>query len=135
MPPLSNNNQQLDESEIMDSLANKAPRTHKVMLISQGFNPETGDFETFVEHYERDVNTNNIFMAKFTASDKDSKTTKNKKRSKKTKECEDSGKKCLKNPSLYCSLHGENTRHTSRESKVLKARAAEKDKPKYFKKE
>ena len=27
MPPLFNKNQQLDESEIVDSLANKAPRT------------------------------------------------------------------------------------------------------------
>ena len=46
------NNQKLDESELVDSIANKAPRIHKAMLISQGFNPETGDLETFVEHCE-----------------------------------------------------------------------------------
>ena len=48
MPPLFDKNQQLDESELVDSLANKAPRRHKAMLISQGFNPDTGDLETFV---------------------------------------------------------------------------------------
>ena len=48
MLPLFQESQQLDESEFVDSLANKAPRSHKAMLISQGFNPETGDLETFV---------------------------------------------------------------------------------------
>ena len=38
MPPLFDDNQQLDESELVDSLANKAPRSHKAMLISQDFN-------------------------------------------------------------------------------------------------
>ena len=52
IPPLYDKNQQLDESELVDSLANKAPRIHKAMLISQGFSPETGDLETFVEHYK-----------------------------------------------------------------------------------
>ena len=33
MPPLFDKNQQLDESELVDSLANKAPRSHKAMLI------------------------------------------------------------------------------------------------------
>ena len=50
MPNLFNNNQQLNESKIMDSLSNKAPRTHKAMMISQGFNPKTGYLATFVEH-------------------------------------------------------------------------------------
>ena len=48
MPPLFDENQQLDESELVDSLANKAPISHKAMLISQGSNPETGYLETFV---------------------------------------------------------------------------------------
>ena len=86
MPPLFNDNQQLDNSEIVDSLANKAPRTHKAMLISQGFNPETGVIANFVEHYKQADATYNISMAKVTASDKDSNIMKGKKRSKKTKE-------------------------------------------------
>ena len=49
MPPLFDENQQLDESELVDSLVNKAPTSHKAMLILQGFNPETGDLATFVE--------------------------------------------------------------------------------------
>ena len=60
IPPLFDENQQLDESELVDSLANKAPRSHKSMLISQGFNTETGDLATFVEHYERAETTYNI---------------------------------------------------------------------------
>ena len=62
----------LDESELVDSLANKAPRTHKAMLISQGFNPETANLETFVEHCERAETTDEITGAKFAASEKDS---------------------------------------------------------------
>ena len=75
-------NQQLDESELVDSLANKAPRSHKAMLISQSFNPETGYLVTFVEHCKRAETTDNIAVAKFSASDKDSNTKRNKKRSK-----------------------------------------------------
>ena len=52
IPTLFQESQQLDESELVDSLANKAPRIHKAMLISQGFNPDTGDLETFVKHCE-----------------------------------------------------------------------------------
>ena len=57
------------ESELVDSLANKAPITHKAMLISQGFNPETADLETFVEHCECAETTDDIAGAKFAASD------------------------------------------------------------------
>ena len=49
MPPLFEKNQQLDESELVDSIANKSPMIHKAMLISQGFNPETGDLVTSVD--------------------------------------------------------------------------------------
>ena len=85
MIPLFNYKQQLDEYEIVDSLANKAPRSHKAMLISQGFNPETVDLLTFIEHYERAETTDNIATAKFSASDEDSDTKKYKNRSKKFK--------------------------------------------------
>ena len=47
LPPLFEDSQMLDESELVDSLANKASRSHKAMLISQGFNPETANLETF----------------------------------------------------------------------------------------
>ena len=44
---------------------------------------------------------------------------------------EDNSKKHRKkNSSLYCSLHGENKSHTSRECNVLKKRAIDKDNPK-----
>ena len=78
MPPLFNYNQQLDKSELVDYLANQAPRSHKAMVISQGFNPETGDHETFVEHCEQADSTDKISMAKFSASYEDINTIKNK---------------------------------------------------------
>ena len=89
MPPLFDENQQLDESELVDTLANKAPISHKAMLILQGFNPETGYTETFVEHYKRNDTTDNISVANFSASDEDSDTKRHKKRSNKFKECEE----------------------------------------------
>ena len=80
--PLFQENQQLDESKLVHSLTNKAPKTHKAMLISQGFNPETGDLDTFVEHCKRAETTDNIAGAKFAASDEDSDTKRKKKRPK-----------------------------------------------------
>ena len=52
----------LDESELVDSLSNKEPRTHKAILISQVFNPETADLETFVEHCKRAETTDDITL-------------------------------------------------------------------------
>ena len=71
------------------NMSNKVPRTHKAMLISQDFNPNTGYLATFIEQYKWVDTTDNIAMAKFSASDKDIDTMKNKKCSKKTKERED----------------------------------------------
>ena len=78
MSPLFNNNQELDDSEILDSFEKKASGAHKAMMISQGFNPETGYLATFVEHYEWDETTDNIALSKFPASDSERDTTKNK---------------------------------------------------------
>ena len=134
MPLLFDENQQQDESKLVDSLANKAPISHKAMLISQGFNPETGYLATFIEHCKRAETMDNIAVANFSASEEDRDTKRHKKRSRKFKECEDNGKKHrLKNSSLYCSPHGENKSHTSRDCKVLKARDKDKENPKYGK--
>ena len=109
MPPLFDENQQLDESKLGDSCDNKYPRSHKAMLISQGFNPETGYLITSVEHCTQAETTDNITVAKCSASEEDSDTKRNKKRSKNFKEREDNDKKHSKKiSSLYCSLHGEN---------------------------
>ena len=76
MPPLFDKNQQLDKSELVDSFTNKAPKSHKVMLISQGFYPEKGDMATLVEHFEQAETTDNIAVARFSALDEDSTTKK-----------------------------------------------------------
>ena len=122
IPPLFQESHQLDESELVDSLANKAPRSHKDMIISQGSNPENGYLETFVEHCEWAETTENIARAKFSASDEGNETNR-KKKCLKFKEQDEHGKKFQKNNSkLYCSLHGGNTNYITRECKVLKAK-------------
>ena len=50
LPPLFEDSQVLEESELVDFLANKAPKSHKAMLINQGFNPETSTLANFLEH-------------------------------------------------------------------------------------
>ena len=130
LPPLFEDSQILDESELVDSLANKAPRTHKAMLISQGFNPETANLDNFVEHCERPETTDDISGAKFSDSDEDSEPRKKKR----TKSKDDHGKKRKKRSTImYWSLHGENTSHSSREYNVLKSKG--KEKPKFSKKD
>ena len=120
----------LDESELVNSLANKAPRTHKAMLIAQGFNPGSADLETSVEHCERAETTDDIAGAKFSASDEDSEPRKKKR----VKSKDEHGKKRQKHSSnLYFSLHGENISHTSRECNVLKSKG--KEKPKFSRKD
>ena len=114
MPPLFDENQQLDKFELLDSLPNKVPRSHRTILTSQGFNPETGDMETFMEHFKRSETTYNISGVKFDASDKDRNTNRKKKRSY-FKEQDENGKNCHKKRYLlYCSLHEKNQIHTSR---------------------
>ena len=116
LPPLFEDSQVLEESELVDFLANKAPKSHKAILINQGFNPETSRLETFVGHYERAETTDDIAGAKFAASDKDSEPRR-KKRSKTKSDC---GKKCIKRSTkMYCSLHGDNTSHNSKDCNNL----------------
>ena len=90
--PCLTKNQQLEKSELLGSLANKAPGSHKAMLIYQGFNLETGDLAKFVEHCEQAETTDNIAGAKFSASDEDS-NTKRKKKCSKFKERDKNDKK------------------------------------------
>ena len=130
LPPLFKDSQMLDESEFFDFLANKAPRTHKAMLISYGFNPETTNLETFVEHCERAETTDDIAGAKFSASEEDSEPRKKKR----TKSKDDHGKKRKKlSAKMYCSLRVYNTSHTSRKCNVLKSKG--KENPKFSKKD
>ena len=115
---------------MVDFLANKAPKSHKAMLISQGFNPETADLTTFVEHCERVETTDSIASAKIVSSDEEHEP-KTKKRSKSKSDC---GKKRPKRSSKkYCTHHGENTTHTTKDCNILKAK--NKTRPKFSKKD
>ena len=115
---------------MVDFLANKAPKSHKAMLINQGFNPETSTLETFVEHCKRAETTDDIAGVRFAASDEDIKP----RREKRTKTKNDHGKKRIKrSTNMYCSLHGDNTSHNSKDCNVLKSKG--KDKPKFPKRD
>ena len=84
-----------------------------------GFNPETVDLKTFVEHCERAETTDNIAGANFAASDEESEPRKKKS----TKSKDEHGKKhknCY--TKLYYYIHGENTSNTSSECSVLKSK-------------
>ena len=127
-PPIFEDSQILDESELVYSLANKALISHKAMLIAHGFNPETTTLETFVEHCEGAETTDDIAGAKFAASDEDSEPRKKKR----TKTKNYHGKKCPKRSTkMYCSLHGDNTSHNSKGCNFLKSKG--KDNPKFSK--
>ena len=78
LPPLFEDSQMLDKSELVNYLSKKAPRNHKDILIARGFNPESADLETFVENCERTETTDDIARAKFSASDEDSEPRKKK---------------------------------------------------------
>ena len=95
------------------------------MLINQGFNPETSTLETFVDHCERAETTDDIAGAEFAASDEDSEP----RREKRSKTKSDRGKKCIKlSTKMYCSLHGENTSHNSKDYNTLKSKVKAKHK-------
>ena len=130
LPPLFDESQVLEESELVDFLVNKAPKSHKAMLISQGFHPETLSLATFVEHCERAKTTDEIALAKFVASDEEI----DPKRKKCSNTKSDRGKKRLKRSTkMYFSHHGENTSHNSKDCNTLKAKG--KGKPKFSKKD
>ena len=89
LPPLFEDSEVLKESELVNFLANKAPKSHKAMLIIQGFNPETETLETFVENCERAETTDDTAWAKFAASNEESEP----RRKKRSKTKSDRGKK------------------------------------------
>ena len=123
LPPLFEDSQVLDESELVNALANKAPISHKAMLINQGFNPETATLETFVKHCEHAETTDDIAGAKFAAFDEDSKPRKKKR----TKTKNDHGKKRInRSTKMYFSLHGDNTSHNSKDCNVIKSKGKDK---------
>ena len=83
-----------------------------------------------MEHCERAETTDDIARVKLAASAKDSEPRKKKR----VKSKDEHGKKRKKHSTnMYCSLHRENTSHTSRECNVLNSKG--KEKPKFSKKD
>ena len=59
MPPNFDDTQKLTETELVDIVADRAPKTHKKELVSDGFNPETATLDEFIETCER-AKTNEV---------------------------------------------------------------------------
>ena len=71
-----------------------------------------------------------LFLPRIAASDEDSEP----RRKKRTKAKNDHGKKRIKHyTKMYCSLHGDNTSHNSKDCNVLKSKG--KDKPEFSKRD
>jgi hypothetical protein len=96
------------------------------MMIAQGFNPETGDLSTFVEHCERAETTEAIDKNFNAASEDEHENRKERKKSKREHEQSDNRKEkntSRRDKTYYCSVHGDNTSHNTRDCKVFNAAA------------
>ena len=82
-----------------------------------------------MENCKQAETTDNIGKAKFAASDEDSDNKRKKKRPNVRGQDMHGKKRQKKHSNLYCSIHGENNSHTTRECKFLKEKG--KYKPKY----
>jgi hypothetical protein len=53
LPPAFEANQKILEPDLMDILVSKAPKSHRELMVDQGFNPQTATTDEFVEICER----------------------------------------------------------------------------------
>ena len=60
LPPLFNETQQITEREMIVTIASKAPKEHKKLLIQHGFNPENGSMEDLIDYCERAETNENV---------------------------------------------------------------------------
>jgi hypothetical protein len=123
MPPNFNINQIFPESELVEMLSAKAPKTHKKELITAGFNPDTDTLATYVEVCERAETRESIGKTdQGTDSDgsdrkpKRSRTSNNSKPSKNDKKTKT---KSSSNSYQFCKLHKWNDSHATDDCKVL----------------
>jgi hypothetical protein len=110
-------NQKILEPNLMDILVSNAPKTHRQLMVEQGFNPQTATTEEFVEICERAENKNALQTNRKRSNDDSSKDERTTKRT--TKKNRTSDYVNLKRSPFYCKEHGPNSTHKSKDCKVL----------------
>jgi hypothetical protein len=121
LPPAFDAAQKIPETELLDILASKAKRSHKELLTDHGFDPHTEDIDKFVEICER-AETKEALSKKsdrsrrFESDDDSDQSVGYKKKPKKRPHRPATG-----HSNYYCSYHGNNNTHDSKNCKVLLA--------------
>jgi hypothetical protein len=124
LPPAFAAGQKVTETDMMDILASKAPKSHKELMTDHGFDPQTATKAEFVEICER-AETKEALLDKRSThnhySDNDDSSDDNhaSKRPKKKPKKESSYKSRSK---YYCTEHGPNNTHDTEDCKVLQGR-------------
>jgi hypothetical protein len=117
LPPAFEANQKILEPDLMDILVSKAPKTHRELMVEQGFNPQTASTDEFVEICERAESKDALQKSVKKSDDDDSEDERpTRKTSKKHRTSEYT--KAKKSP-FYCKEHGPNTTHDSGDCKVI----------------
>jgi hypothetical protein len=132
LPPAFNAGQKIPALDMMELLASKAPKSHKELMTDHGFDPQTATTAEFVEICERaetkeSLRSKSKQHARFESDDDSSHDERHKK--KKAKE----RKSNTARTRFFCTRHGPNNTHDSKDCKVLIAEAKE-NKPDWKKK-
>ena len=61
LPPAFADTQMIPQADVMDILASKAPKSHKDLMTTHGFDPQTATTEEFVEICERAETKDNLY--------------------------------------------------------------------------
>jgi len=120
MPPLFDATQKLEQKELLDILASKAPQPHKAIMIEHGFDPQTATIQEFVEISERaetkEALENKRKTKYYDDSTSDESRDKKPSRSKKSRSKHETPRE---RKEFFCKQHGANSTHDSRDCKVL----------------
>ena len=123
MPPLFATTQKLEEKELLDILASKAPQAHKAIMIDHGFDPQTATIQEFIEISER-AETKEALENKrkpkyYDSASDESRNKKSSRSSKSRKRHETKYAAPRERKEFFCKEHGANSTHNSRDCKVL----------------
>jgi hypothetical protein len=123
LPPAFAAGQKVTETDMMDILASKAPKSHKELMTDHGFDPQTATKAEFVEICER-AETKEALLDKRSAyhhcSENDDSSDDNRQAKKPKKKHKTSGSR--QKAEFYCKEHGPNNTHDTEDCKVIKGR-------------
>jgi hypothetical protein len=118
LPPAFEANQKILEPDLIDILVSKAPKSHRELMVDQGFNPQTATTDEFVEICER-VESKNALRSNRTRGNDDDSSEDERLTRKTMKKHHASDYTKSKRLPFYCKEHGPNRTHDSKDCKVL----------------